>query len=47
MTGYAGNASLKLYINEEMSAFDVVDAFEQMCQKNWYVDIRSVILERS
>jgi phosphatidylinositol glycan class K len=33
MTGHGGNEFLKFQDNEEMSAFDVADAFEQMWQK--------------
>jgi phosphatidylinositol glycan class K len=33
MTGHGGNEFLKFQDNEEISAFDVTDAFEQMYQK--------------
>lgn len=33
MTGHGGNEFLKFQDNEEISAFDVADAFEQMWQK--------------
>jgi glycosylphosphatidylinositol transamidase (GPIT) subunit GPI8 len=34
MTGHGGNEFLKFQDNEEISAFDIADAFEQMWQKN-------------
>ena len=37
MTGHGGNEFLKFQDNEEISAFDVADAFEQMWQKKRYV----------
>lgn len=33
MTGHGGNEFLKFQDNEEISAFDMTDAFEQMWQK--------------
>ena len=37
MTGHGGNEFLKFQDNEEISAFDVADALEQMWQKNRFV----------
>jgi len=37
MTGHGGNEFLKFQDNEEISAFDVADAFEQMWQKKRWV----------
>lgn len=37
MTGHGGNEFLKFQDNEEISAFDIADAFEQMWQKKRYV----------
>lgn len=37
MTGHGGNEFLKFQDNEEISAFDIADAFEQMWQKNRFV----------
>ena len=37
MTGHGGNEFLKFQDNEEISAFDVAYAFEQMWQKKRYV----------
>ena len=34
LTGHGGNEFLKFQDNEELSAFDLADAFEQMWQKN-------------
>ncbi|KAF7331665.1 GPI-anchor transamidase [Mycena kentingensis (nom. inval.)] len=39
MTGHGGNEFLKFQDNEEISAFDIADAFEQMYQKNRYNEI--------
>jgi phosphatidylinositol glycan class K len=36
MTGHGGNEFLKFQDNEEISAFDLADAFEQMWQKKRY-----------
>jgi phosphatidylinositol glycan class K len=36
MTGHGGNEFLKFQDNEEISAFDIADAFEQMWQKKRY-----------
>ncbi|KZV76469.1 hypothetical protein PENSPDRAFT_680137 [Peniophora sp. CONT] len=36
MTGHGGNEFLKFQDNEELSAFDIADAFEQMWQKKRY-----------
>ena len=33
MTGHGGNEFLKFQDNEEINAFDIADAFEQMYQK--------------
>jgi GPI-anchor transamidase subunit K len=33
LTGHGGNEFLKFQDNEEISAFDIADAFEQMWQK--------------
>ena len=37
MTGHGGNEFLKFQDDEEISAFDIADAFEQMWQKKRYV----------
>jgi glycosylphosphatidylinositol transamidase (GPIT) subunit GPI8 len=37
MTGHGGNEFLKFQDNEEISAFDIADAFEQMWQKKRWV----------
>lgn len=37
MTGHGGNEFLKFQDNEEISAFDIADAFAQMYQKKRYV----------
>ena len=37
MTGHGGNEFLKFQDNEEISAFDIADAFEQMYQKKRFV----------
>jgi phosphatidylinositol glycan class K len=45
MTGHGGNEFLKFQDNEEISAFDIADAFEQMYQKKRYdtsLRIRSI-----
>jgi len=39
MTGHGGNEFLKFQDNEEISAFDVADAFEQMWQKKRYNEL--------
>ncbi|KAJ7089361.1 peptidase C13 family-domain-containing protein [Mycena belliarum] len=39
MTGHGGNEFLKFQDNEEISAFDIADAFEQMWQKRRYNEI--------
>jgi len=36
MTGHGGKEFLKFQDNEEISAFDIADAFEQMWQKKRY-----------
>jgi phosphatidylinositol glycan class K len=41
MTGHGGNEFLKFQDNEEISAFDIADAFEQMWEKK-----RSAVLPR-
>ena len=40
MTGHGGNEFLKFQDNEEISAFDVADAFEQMWQKKRWVSLQ-------
>ena len=37
MTGHGGNEFLKFQDNEEISAFDIADAFEQMYQKKRFI----------
>ena len=44
MTGHGGNEFLKFQDNEEISAFDIADAFEQMWQKKRYLPIPSTLL---
>lgn len=44
MTGHGGNEFLKFQDNEEISAFDIADAFEQMYQKKRCVFIPSLQL---
>ncbi|GJE99574.1 GPI-anchor transamidase [Phanerochaete sordida] len=39
MTGHGGNEFLKFQDNEEISAYDIADAFEQMWQKKRYNEI--------
>ncbi|KAF8438050.1 peptidase C13 family-domain-containing protein [Boletus edulis BED1] len=39
MTGHGGNEFLKFQDNEEISAFDIADAFEQMWQKKRYNEL--------
>lgn len=39
MTGHGGNEFLKFQDNEELSAFDIADAFEQMYQKKRCVSV--------
>ena len=39
MTGHGGNEFLKFQDNEEISAFDIADAFEQMYEKKRYNEI--------
>lgn len=39
MTGHGGNEFLKFQDNEEISAFDLADAFEQMWQKKRYREL--------
>jgi GPI-anchor transamidase subunit K len=43
MTGHGGNEFLKFQDNEEISAFDIADAFEQMWQKKRYVVLGSMV----
>ncbi|KAI0087435.1 peptidase C13 family-domain-containing protein [Irpex rosettiformis] len=43
MTGHGGNEFLKFQDNEEISAFDIADAFEQMWQKRRYNEILFMI----
>jgi len=43
MTGHGGNEFLKFQDNEEISAFDLADAFEQMYQKKRYIYIYSLL----
>ena len=42
MTGHGGNEFLKFQDNEEISAFDIADAFEQMWQKKRLVRIITI-----
>lgn len=42
MTGHGGNEFLKFQDNEEISAFDVADALEQMWQKKRCVKLVTV-----
>jgi len=44
MTGHGGNEFLKFQDNEEISAFDIADAFAQMYQKKRYVPVSLPIL---
>ena len=44
MTGHGGNEFLKFQDNEEISAFDLADAFEQMYQKKRYIYIFLTVL---
>ena len=44
MTGHGGNEFLKFQDTEEISAFDVADAFEQMWQKKRCVHSLSLLL---
>lgn len=39
MTGHGGNEFLKFQDNEEVSAFDIADAVEQMWEKRRYADV--------
>jgi phosphatidylinositol glycan class K len=39
MTGHGGNEFLKFQDNEEISAFDIADAFGQMYQKKRYFTV--------
>ncbi|KAF8492115.1 peptidase C13 family-domain-containing protein [Gautieria morchelliformis] len=39
LTGHGGNEFLKFQDNEEISAFDIADAFEQMWQKKRYKEL--------
>ena len=41
MTGHGGNEFLKFQDNEEISAFDISDAFEQMWQKKRWASVSS------
>ncbi|KAI9569932.1 peptidase C13 family-domain-containing protein [Boletus coccyginus] len=43
MTGHGGNEFLKFQDNEEISAFDIADAFEQMWQKKRYNELLFMI----
>lgn len=44
MTGHGGNEFLKFQDNEEISAFDIADAFEQMWQKKrWVRGVKEII----
>lgn len=47
MAGHGGNEFLKFQDNEEISAFDLADAFEQMWQKKRRVSISSTNSLRS
>jgi phosphatidylinositol glycan class K len=42
MTGHGGKEFLKFQDNEEISAFDIADAFEQMWQKKRYAFARTL-----
>jgi phosphatidylinositol glycan class K len=42
MTGHGGNEFLKFQDAEEISAFDLADAFEQMWEKKRYVALREI-----
>jgi len=46
MTGHGGNEFLKFQDNEEISAFDIADAFGQMYQKKRYSTVVIYILSR-
>ncbi len=43
MTGHGGNEFLKFQDNEEVSAFDIADAIEQMWEKRRYNRLLYVI----
>lgn len=45
MTGHGGNEFLKFQDQEEISAFDIADAFEQMWQKKRWDYCRIVAFE--
>jgi phosphatidylinositol glycan class K len=45
MTGHGGDEFLKFQDNEEISAFDLADAFEQMWQKKRCVKVVVFVLE--
>jgi phosphatidylinositol glycan class K len=48
MTGHGGEEFLKFQDSEEISAFDLADAFEQMSAKKRYVEpIDADILDNS
>jgi phosphatidylinositol glycan class K len=42
MTGHGGDEFLKFQDSEEISAFDVADAFEQMWAKKRYEPVRTL-----
>jgi glycosylphosphatidylinositol transamidase (GPIT) subunit GPI8 len=42
MTGHGGDEFLKFQDTEEISAFDIADAFETMWQKKRYVQLTSL-----
>ena len=44
VTGHGGNEFLKFQDNEEISAFDVADAFEQMWQKKRHANFFFICL---
>lgn len=46
MTGHGGNEFLKFQDNEEISAYDIADAFEQMWQKKRCVCSKRIPLFR-
>jgi GPI-anchor transamidase subunit K len=47
MTGHGGNEFLKFQDAEEISAFDLADAFRQMWEKRRLVDSISAVVEPS
>lgn len=45
MTGHGGNEFLKFQDNEELSAFDIADAVEQMWEKRRWVLLSPIITD--